>query len=210
VRDGTTLLFVSHHLPAIESLCQRGVMLDRGRVVAEGTAKEVLASYITAMEDRRLDLLTVERNQGQVRIVSVTCHGPDGTERYRFAPDDPLEIRLRFEADRPLERPHVVVGVTDGRPGVLIECSMLDDGSAPAHVGREFEVSCVIDRLPLRPRLYEIWCDVIAGDGYGRLSDWMQVGGFRVVAPVGEGKKAVVNAATAGAVAVPYHWEVRT
>lgn len=210
VRQGTTLIFVSHHLPAIESLCERGVMLDRGRVVADGPAKEVLAHYLSEMEDRRLDLLSLERNQGRVRVVSVTCHSPDGAEKSRFAPDDPIEIRLRFETDEALERPHVVLGITDGRPGVLIECSMLDDDSAPQEVGREFEVSCVIHQLPLRPRLYEIWCDVIAGDGYGRLSDWIQVGGFRVVAPIGEGKKAVVNAASAGAVAVPYHWEVRT
>jgi ABC-type polysaccharide/polyol phosphate transport system ATPase subunit len=210
VRQGTTLIFVSHHLPAIESLCERGVMLDRGQVVTEGPAKEVLARYIGEMESRRLDLLSMDRNHGRVRIVSVTCHDADGNEVTRVAPDDAMEIRLRFESDEPLERPHVVVGITDGRPGVLIECSMLDDDSAPAKVGREFEVSCVIERLPLRPRLYEIWCDVIAGDGYGRLSDWIQVGGFRVVAPVGTGKKAVVNAASAGALAVGYHWEVRT
>jgi len=209
VREGTTLLFVSHHLPAIESLCTRGVMLDKGRVQIEGTAKEVLSHYIAEMEDRRLDVQSLERNRGRVRIVSATCHAPDGTEQYRFAPEEGMQIRLRFEADEPVRRPHVVLGITDGRPGGLIEISMLDDGKAPDQVGREFEVTCTIGHLPLRPRLYEIWCDVLAEDDYAPLMDWFQVSGFRVDAPIGEGKKAVVNAATAGAVAVPYRWDVR-
>ncbi len=209
VREGTTLIFVSHHLPAMEALCTRGVMLDQGTVQIEGSAKEVLAHYIKEMESRR-DVTRLENNDGQVRIVSATCHAPDGSERYSFTPEEGLEIRLKFESDEPLKEPHIVIGITDGRPGGLIEISMLDDGSAPEAVGREFEVRCRIESLPLRPRLYEIWCDVVPQDGYGSLMDWMQVAGFRIDAPIGDGKKAIVNAATAGAIAVPYHWDVRS
>ncbi len=35
VRGGTTLLFVSHNLAAVESLCSRGVLLVDGKVKAE-------------------------------------------------------------------------------------------------------------------------------------------------------------------------------
>ena len=208
VREGTTLIFVSHHLPAIEALCTRGVMLDQGTVQIEGSAKEVLSHYIAEMESRR-DVTRLTNNNGRVRIVSATCHAPDGSERYAFTTEEGLEIRLRFESDEPVQEPHIVIGITDGRPGALIEISMLDDGYAPNVVGREFEVRCHIDSLPLRPRLYEIWCDVIAQDGYGTLMDWMQIAGFRIDAPIGDGKKAIVNAATAGAIAVPYRWDIR-
>ena len=210
VREGTTLLFVSHNLPAIEALCPRSIMIDGGRVVAEGTSKDVLASYISHMEERRVDLGRVNQGSGTVRAVGVTCHALDGEERYHFAPEEGLEIRVQFESERPLERPHVVLGITDGRPGVLVEISMLDDGDAPSSVGEHWECRCAISALPLRPRLYQLWCDVFAGDGVTPLMDWMQVGAFRIVGPVGEGPKAIVNAGLAGAVVVPYRWDVRT
>jgi len=210
VREGTTLLFVSHNLPAIEALCPRSLMIDGGRVVAEGATKEVLARYISHMEERRLDLGRVQQDAGAVRVTGVTFHALDGEEQYRFAPENGLEIRVQFESDHRIERPHVVLGITDGRPGVLVEISMLDDGAAPAVVGERWECRCVIDALPLRPRLYQLWCDVFAGDAMTPLMDWIQVGAFRIVGPVGEGPKAIVNAGLAGAVVVPYRWDVRT
>jgi len=161
------------------------------------------------MEERRVHFGRDSSGDGAVRVTGITCHAPDGEERYRFAPDEALEIRIQFESDHPVERPHVVLGITDGRPGVLVEISMLDDGQAPSSVGARWECRCAITALPLRPRLYQIWSDVFAGDGVTPLMEWMQVGAFRIIGPVGEGPKAIVNAGLAGAVVVDYRWDVR-
>jgi len=42
---GTTLLIVSHDKSAVQSLCDRAVMLDKGRLVADGAPQEVLDLY---------------------------------------------------------------------------------------------------------------------------------------------------------------------
>ena len=39
------MLFVSHNLPAIRSLCTRAIVLDRGRKVFEGTADAAVEYY---------------------------------------------------------------------------------------------------------------------------------------------------------------------
>jgi ABC-type polysaccharide/polyol phosphate transport system ATPase subunit len=44
-RQGRTLLFVSHSPGAVESLCQRAVWLEMGRVRRDGPAREVVAEY---------------------------------------------------------------------------------------------------------------------------------------------------------------------
>ena len=43
--QGKTLLFVSHSPGAVESLCQRAVWLEMGRVRRDGPAPEVVAEY---------------------------------------------------------------------------------------------------------------------------------------------------------------------
>src|SRR4051812_36696656 len=70
VRGGTTVLFVSHSLTAIESVCERGLLLERGAVVTEGAITDVLARYLEFMEDRRVDFGGDDRNRGPVRITS--------------------------------------------------------------------------------------------------------------------------------------------
>jgi lipopolysaccharide transport system ATP-binding protein len=42
---GRTVLFVSHNLAAVENLCRRGVVLERGTVVYQGPAKEAVRQY---------------------------------------------------------------------------------------------------------------------------------------------------------------------
>jgi len=43
--QGVTIVFVSHDLVTLESICDRAVWLDQGRLMAIGTPKEVIAEY---------------------------------------------------------------------------------------------------------------------------------------------------------------------
>jgi ABC-type polysaccharide/polyol phosphate transport system ATPase subunit len=210
VREGTTVLFVSHNLAAVESVCDRAIFIEHGKEVTQGPVKEVLTHYLNSMEARRIDLDAIEENRGTVRVKSVTCHTLDGTEHYVFEPHAGLEIRLVFESLRSIERPNVAVQLNDGREGALIECSMLEDGQAPPVVGAEWECRLRIDALPLRPRLYQIWAQVQDAGGRGELMEWLEVGAFRVEAAAGAGPHAVVAAALGGPVDVPYRWDVLT
>ena len=45
--EGRTVLFVSHNMGAISTLCSRAILLDGGRVVATGPTSEVVGEYIT-------------------------------------------------------------------------------------------------------------------------------------------------------------------
>jgi lipopolysaccharide transport system ATP-binding protein len=45
-RNGQTVLFVSHNIHAIQRLCHRAVLLDRGRVVLAGPVRDVAAAYL--------------------------------------------------------------------------------------------------------------------------------------------------------------------
>jgi lipopolysaccharide transport system ATP-binding protein len=42
---GRTVLFVSHNLTTLSSLCQRGILLERGRLIADGPIADVVAAY---------------------------------------------------------------------------------------------------------------------------------------------------------------------
>lgn len=46
-KEGRTILFVSHNMQAIASLCSRAILLDAGQVEATGDARTVVEKYLT-------------------------------------------------------------------------------------------------------------------------------------------------------------------
>lgn len=49
--DGRTVLFVSHNMTAIATMCRRAMMLHRGQVIADGKTDEVIEKYYESMVD---------------------------------------------------------------------------------------------------------------------------------------------------------------
>ncbi len=45
-QHGRTVLFVSHNMPAVISLCKRVILLDEGRIIQDGTAHQVVSAYL--------------------------------------------------------------------------------------------------------------------------------------------------------------------
>jgi ABC-type polysaccharide/polyol phosphate transport system ATPase subunit len=209
VGEGRTLIFVSHNLAAVEAMCQKGLFLLDGRVMKEGSTREALGAYLAWVEQQRFRRAPGE-GTGVVKLLESTCHTLDGTERYEFESGQGLEIRLRFASEKPIEGPLVNIGITDGRPGLLVHCSMLTDGTAPDEIGTLWRCHLRIASLPLRPRLYRFFCDVYTSFGHGVLMDWQEAGAFRIHGKRDAGPLAIVNAAMAGAVEVPYTWRVES
>ncbi|RLD70524.1 MAG: ABC transporter ATP-binding protein [Bacteroidetes bacterium] len=50
-KDGRTILFVSHNMAAVKSLCTRGVLLSNGQVEFSGKIEETIHKYIDGVED---------------------------------------------------------------------------------------------------------------------------------------------------------------
>ena len=48
-RGGRTVLFVSHNMAAVENLCKRGVVLERGKVVFDGNSKDAVNRYLNSL-----------------------------------------------------------------------------------------------------------------------------------------------------------------
>jgi lipopolysaccharide transport system ATP-binding protein len=88
---GTTVLFVSHNIRAVVELCPRCVMLEAGRVMADGPTEHVIATY-TQRAERDED-----RPRGAVSITRVAAHD-DGGERAHFNSGDTICVSVDMTA----------------------------------------------------------------------------------------------------------------
>ena len=79
-RRGATVLFSSHQLDLVEDLCERAVVVDRGRVVAEGTIDDLTAGSDPVLE---IDVPPIPTGRGPRELdgavdVSATAAGGSG------------------------------------------------------------------------------------------------------------------------------------
>ncbi|MET0264783.1 MAG: ABC transporter ATP-binding protein [Duganella sp.] len=71
--QGTTLLLVSHDKGAIQSVCDRAILLDKGRVSKEGTPEEIMDLYNAMLAEREGESVTQETlDNGKVQTISGT------------------------------------------------------------------------------------------------------------------------------------------
>ncbi|MBU2952160.1 ABC transporter ATP-binding protein [Tamlana agarivorans] len=72
--EGRTVLFVSHNMAAVKSLCTRGVVLEHGKVVFEGTSEAsvdfYLSSGVTSNNSFYLNKSPKEVDVTEVRVIN--------------------------------------------------------------------------------------------------------------------------------------------
>lgn len=72
-KAGTTLLIVSHDRQAIQTICDRAVLLDKGRVALEGAPEEVMDFFSAMIAEREQDTIRQERlADNRIRTISGT------------------------------------------------------------------------------------------------------------------------------------------
>ena len=71
--QGTTLLFVSHDKGAIQSICDRVILLDKGEIAMSGGSELVMDYYNALIAERENQTVRQEKNeQGQLQTISGT------------------------------------------------------------------------------------------------------------------------------------------
>src|SRR5450830_1000500 len=71
-KEGTTLLLVSHDKQAIQSVCDRAILLDGGRLAREGRPEEIMDYYNALLAERDNSRVRVEDSGDKTQTVSGT------------------------------------------------------------------------------------------------------------------------------------------
>lgn len=102
-RQGRTVLFVSHSMGAVSTLCDRTIWFDQGRVKAIGPTAEIVTSYLSETLQNTNDDLEGLRLPGfgkEARIVDVQLLTHDGAN---VVFGEPLEFSLVVSSERDLK-----------------------------------------------------------------------------------------------------------
>lgn len=157
--EGRTVLFVSHNMAAIRSLCSRGILLSGGQKVFEGSANECVDRYladVTQNAVNEVDLDKVRRSQevnAGLKISKVRIASRDGRPLVRAG--DPLEVELTFKVSEPLDEIVLGVRIVSADNVGIMECrSSHSYGVIERLEPGDYSITCRVDQNILSPGLY--------------------------------------------------------
>jgi ABC-type multidrug transport system ATPase subunit len=200
-RRGKTVVLVTHTLDLVTRLCDDALWLDGGRARAHGDPKRVVDAYLmevaasegqagpasgqpaTAESDGRNGDGQGRWGSREAEIEHVELLRPDGQAAHVFESGQPMRIRVRAKAARPLHDFVFGIGIFTVDGVCCFGTNTHIEGGVPREFSGSGEFTVDIDRLDLVAGTYRLDVAIHRQDGvpydYHRL-----MYSFRVSSPV--------------------------
>ena len=182
-REGRTIIFVSHNMVALMALCERGILFESGRLVADGTASETVERYLRDVNNVAENALAQRqdrRGNQQLRIVGFEMRDARGVTVPSVASGQAVTLALHYESANGarLANVHLAIGIHGKFDESLFHLSNTTSNDEFARLADQGVITCHIPELPLQPGNYtfNLYCTV-----NDDVADWVQNAGTLVV-----------------------------
>lgn len=164
-KEGRTILFVTHALDSVRQLCDRVIMLEEGRVVADGQPAETLRHFRERYAPDVTPGLEGERGSRQVQIVSASLTDGRGTAKDKFEPGDQLGVEVELQAMEPVQDPVVGVAIYDHMDTLMFGTNTEFKGVELGLVETKKKLRFVFKSIPMVEGQYFVTLGVHSRDG---------------------------------------------
>jgi lipopolysaccharide transport system ATP-binding protein len=207
LRDsGVTILFVSHNLHTVQSLCQRVILLEQGKIMMDDLAHKVVAGYYKLMikigeqqlRDNSHDLKETALQDTVAWITNVIFmrNGKEATNTINTG--DTLSVKISFNTKQKIERPAFTCGFYSLGGAFMSGYSTVMDNLDIPYIDGSGEIILDFPEFTLSPAIYET--SVSIADSGGILTyHWLQKYFVLIVEP---GKRIQ------GDFYIPHKWEL--
>jgi len=152
--EGRTILFVSHNLAAVNTLCNKGIVLEQGKLIYDGTIKGAMDSYVSSGNSTTNIYISDLQDENDIKEIKI--HNKQGKLSSSFYFNENIAIRLLFTLnDEYRDDTEIGIRVTDQKERVVFTTqkrvslfTRKDDGI--------YEVECLIPHSILVPNLYRL------------------------------------------------------
>ncbi|MCA9408620.1 MAG: ABC transporter ATP-binding protein [Candidatus Omnitrophica bacterium] len=166
LNSGVTIIFISHNIPLVQSLCERVILLNKGEILKQGDPDEVIPYYenlVNAIregelkrslddEDPRLEV----KDRILIRIPDVTVSDESGIVKENFKSTESLRICIDYQAWEKIINPIFIINVVRSDGVICFACNTLDDNYAIESIEGEGRMEIRIKAPKLGPNVYYV------------------------------------------------------
>ena len=168
-KEGRTVLYVSHNMNTIRQLCDRCVVLDKGRVAFEGDVEQAISVYMGNHNESEyatcFNYANTPRSYHFGQKLRVTDFEFLERQAAVFACGEQVKFRIRFDSDIELEDAACVIRIKDNVNTEKLATSI----SQPFHIkiGKGQECTFAMSMESLVEDIYCLSFEIIAKDRTG-------------------------------------------
>jgi lipopolysaccharide transport system ATP-binding protein len=160
-KQGCTVLFVSHNMPAIESLCSRAVLLEDGGCVSAGDVEQVIRDYRQRIMERDLERKAPSHGRDECRrrwkiFRSVELMDQDNRPTNYLPLGGRMRLRIVLQSSEKIECPQIGIAFENNLGHRMLTVHTPVSHSAVPAIRGHCEVHCNIESFPLAPGDYWI------------------------------------------------------
>lgn len=211
--EGRTVLFVSHNMSAIDALCTRTIMLENGKVFADGRTKDIISMYFKSNSQEDEGLFKIGRLDESERIVinQAKLMNETGLVTNNFEFGDSITIEVEIDSTEYMKAPYFWICVKSSSGPLFAATGMLD-GFRPDFINEGInKIKCTFFHPKLLPGVYYMHMGIRASNGLTLITKSKDVATFNVVGSLAD---KGLNGTLADSLAndlisplVPYQWE---
>jgi lipopolysaccharide transport system ATP-binding protein len=156
-KEGRTILFVSHNMAAVRSLCGTSVLLENGRMVAIGSSNDIIDRYMSRHASQESSQVHFSR-PGDVPIwMTRACILSDNKAVSNLPLGSDITLQVDFAADPATMHPRIgfVVNASDGTRLFCANNRYQPSMSLPGRCNKG-SILCRLGPVPLMPGTYSV------------------------------------------------------
>jgi ABC-type polysaccharide/polyol phosphate transport system ATPase subunit len=165
-RSGGTIVYVSHDPISVERLCERAMLLERGRVIESGTPEDVLRTYHRQLASRPKAAAATPAAagggpSGPVQVLDLRAIAGDGAIRTRFLEAEPLVLETTVQSETGADGVQFTLKVRDAAGQMVASRT---NPSVTLRPGIPEAIRFHVAELPFREGAYWIDVEVMSHD----------------------------------------------
>jgi len=128
---GRTVLFVSHNMAAIRSLCGRVIYLDQGGISADGETELALEKYLnsTLQAEAKSASLVFEPKNQDFQLLAARLVDEEGNAKDVFECDEAIRVEMSVKVKSPIPALYGYMAILNTEGTTVLECDSVDSGS---------------------------------------------------------------------------------
>ena len=159
-QSGRTLIFVSHNMAAIKSLCSKGLVLQQGKLLSSmQSAPAAVNAYLNSIVEKKMDfsLINVKLRKGNGRaLFTKVTFIQNNLETSSPETGENLTIRLDLKVNEPIFKSFVAISFNslEGENKILLSSELLNK-SYELEEGQQY-IECKLAKCPLQHGEYSV------------------------------------------------------
>ena len=163
-KEGRTILFVSHNMGAVQNLCNKGLFLQKGKVMDYGNISETIKKYLDIGNTASSSVFTFEEEENYKKskayFTKVELKDKNGNLCSDYPVGDDVNVHIQFESIINLQDTIVGIGIVSST-----ELPILTTWSKPENFKKGLnEIVYTIGGIYLAPSTYKIVLGISRGN----------------------------------------------